>query len=653
MSNFTIGLSGLQAAQAGLDVVGNNVANAATEGYHRQRLQLAPATFGEIPAGVSVLGVTRMIDTLLESEILRQESSYGQVSQELSLLSTVEATLGEFTDGGGLNATIDTFFDSLGDLAAHPLEQVQRNQALSSAQALAGAFRRLGSSLAGLEDQVALEAQNAVDSINVLTRQIAELNNKIQAIEIGPGLGEANNLRDQRDRMIAELAQLVDIETVPRDNGVIDVAVAGIPVVTGAIVVDLAVGLSRDQTLVLSAGSAQGCGLEMEGGRLGGLLTLKNELLADVRAELDTLAKALIDGMNRIHVQGLGPEGSFQELIGWALGTAGLADLKTPVTDGTFYVRVTSTTTGEIRRYAVDVDASGSPPDTPASLAAKIDALDGVSASITSTKLYIAAEAGYTFDFSPAVLPEPTAENFTAASPPAVSVSGLYAGTENHVFTFTVVGSGSVGNGALQLAVTDENGAVAGTLNIGTGYAAGDAVELDNGLKIALSMGALNAGDSFQVQALATTDTSGFLAAAGMNAFFWGEGASDMQVCRELLDAPDRIATAFGSDLADNLGALRLAALRDEARPELGGMTPGEYYQRTVADVGQQVALKQTRQENVEAMLQNLQKQRDDLSSVNINDEAAQMLLLEQMFQAVAKYMSSLQTAITALMDLV
>ncbi len=82
-------------------------------------------------------------------------------------------------------------------------------------------------------------------------------------------------------------------------------------------------------------------------------------------------------------------------------------------------------------------------------------------------------------------------------------------------------------------------------------------------------------------------------------------------------------------------------------------MTPGEYYQRTVADLGQQVALKQTRQENVEAMLQNLQKQRDDLSSVNINDEAAQMLLLEQMFQAAAKYLSSLQTAITALMDLV
>jgi flagellar hook-associated protein 1 FlgK len=328
-----------------------------------------------------------------------------------------------------------------------------------------------------------------------------------------------------------------------------------------------------------------------------------------------------------------------------------LADLQSPVTDGTFYIRVTNTATGEIQRYAVGVDVSGPTPDTPASIAAKIDALDGLTASLTSSKLYIAAEAGYTFDFIPAVLPEPMAENFTAVSPPPVSVSGLYSGRENHVFTFTVAGGGSVGNGALQLGVTDENGEMVGTLNIGSGYAAGQTLELDNGLKIAVGMGDLNAGDSFQVQALATTDTSGLLAAAGMNAFFSGDSAGNMQVCRAILETPDRIATAFGSDLADNLGALRLAAVPDEMREDLAGMTPGEYYQKIVADLGQQVALKEARQENVEAMRQNLLKQRDDLSAVNINDEAAQMLLLQQMFQAVAKYLSSLQTTMTALMD--
>jgi hypothetical protein len=120
-----------------------------------------------------------------------------------------------------------------------------------------------------------------------------------------------------------------------------------------------------------------------------------------------------------------------------------------------------------------------------------------------------------------------------------VTISGLYSGLENHVFTFTVAGSGSVGNGTLQLNVTDEDGEVAGTLNIGTGYPAGETIELDNGLKIAVGMGELNAGDSFQVQALATTDTSGLLAAAGMNAS--RSSAMDMQVSREIwCTGPDR-----------------------------------------------------------------------------------------------------------------
>ena len=154
------------------------------------------------------------------------------------------------------------------------------------------------------------------------------------------------------------------------------------------------------------------------------------------------------------------------------------------------------------------------------------------------------------------------------------------------------------------------------------------------------------------MQAFATTDTAGFLAAAGMNTFFSGASASEMRVCDDVLDAPDRIATAFGADLTDNTGALRLAALRDEVVADLAGMTPGEYYQRTVANLGQEVALRESRQENIEAMLQNLQKQQNDVSSVNTNDEAALLLVYQQMFQAAAKYLSTLQATMTTLMDM-
>jgi flagellar hook-associated protein 1 len=653
MQNFSVGLSGLNAAQTALNVIGNNVANAATDGYHRQRIELSPATVGQSLGGVDVTGVTRMIDTFLESEITRQQSSYGQVSQELSLLSTVETTFGEFSETSGLNATIDKFFDSLRSLAADPLERVPRNEVVSSAEAMASEFNRLGTSLKSMGEQVTLDAQNVTDSINQLTTQIAELNSKIQVIEIGQGQSGANNLCDQRDRLIGDLSQLVGIETLPRENGVVDISIAGIPVVTGSVVLGLESHLVEGDKLAVSAAGSEGGALEVGGWKLGGLLALKNDLLGGVHTELDTLAENIVEAVNRIHVQGLGQSGSFQELSGQAIGTTDLASLGTGVTDGTIYVRVTNTTTGAVQRHAVTVNVTGGTPDTAASIAAKLDAINGLSASMASSRLSLVADQGYTFDFVPAVLPTPTATHFTAGSAPDVSVSGIYTGEANHVFTFTVAGSGAVGNGNLQLNVTDEKGSLVKTLNIGQGYAAGDALDLNNGVKVAVGAGQLNAGDQFQVEALATTDTSGFLTAAGMNTFFVGTSASEMRVCDEILDTPDRIATAWGGALTDNVGALRLAAVREASADGLDGMTPSEYYHRTVANLGQSVALKQSRQDNIDAMLQNLQQQRSDTSSVNINDEAAQLLVYQQMFQAAAKYLSSLQTTMKTLMDMV
>jgi flagellar hook-associated protein 1 FlgK len=81
-------------------------------------------------------------------------------------------------------------------------------------------------------------------------------------------------------------------------------------------------------------------------------------------------------------------------------------------------------------------------------------------------------------------------------------------------------------------------------------------------------------------------------------------------------------------------------------------MTPGEFYRRLAADIGQQLAVKQMRQENVETMIQNLANRQSDISGVNINDEAAQMLIFEQMFQAMAKFLSTVQSSILTLMEI-
>ncbi|MHC5074041.1 MAG: FlgK family flagellar hook-associated protein, partial [Planctomycetota bacterium] len=192
MDSFSIGLSGLEVAKNALDIIGNNVANAATPGYHRQRVDISPEYLvnmgGYIQGGgVNFEGISQEIDVFLEMELLRQRSVLGQVSKELSALQTIETAFGELSGSSGLNATINEFFFSLRELSAHPVEVIYQHQVLASAETLAAQFRVLGNTLADLQSKMALEAENTIQEANALFAQIAELNGKIQEVEITGG----------------------------------------------------------------------------------------------------------------------------------------------------------------------------------------------------------------------------------------------------------------------------------------------------------------------------------------------------------------------------------------------------------------------------------------------------------------------------------
>lgn len=653
MASYSIGMSGLDAAQKALDIIGNNIANAATEGYHRQKINLTPAYSSQtgsilLGGGVNIAGVTRVIDNLLEQELLRQQSSLGQISTELTTLRTVENAFAELSTSSGLNAAIDEFFNALQDLSAYPTDPVWQNQAVTAAETMASQFRTLGEFLTTLETQIRLEAENVIEQINTLTNKIANLNDNIERIEISGQ--EANNMRDQRDQAITELSELVSVQIQNRDYGVVDVSIDEIPVVTGASVMELEVGIKADGSLGITIIGANNVKSDVHGGRLGGLLSLKNNILADIHKDLDSLASAIIQQINQYHVQGVGTEGSFTELTGWVMESEDLADFDPPVTSDSIYIRVTNTSTGQITRNEIVVDAAnGSLSD----IATAISLVTGLTASVISSKLHIQADANYEFDFLPAVLPTPVTSTLTGASPPTISVSGIYTGTTNQTFTFTVIGTGSVGNGTLQLEVKDGNGDVITTLNVGSGYAAGDKLDIGNGIKISLSTGDLNANDTFSVDAFDDTDTSGVLAAVGINAFFFGSSAENIAVRSEIINSPGLIATALGADMTDNANALRLAGLKDQSLSSLNALSPGEFYRRLVTDIGQQVWIKQISQDNIEGLVQNLAKQQGEISGVDINEEAAQLLIFEQMFQAMARYLNTVQSSMAAIMELI
>ena len=655
MDSYSIGLSGLDAAQKALDTIGNNIANAATEGYHRQRIILNPAYSSQLGSlllggGVDVAGITRTMNRFLEQEILRQQSSLGQVSQEFSTLRTVEAAFGELSSSSGLNTAMDEFFNALADLSAHPAGLIWQSQAITSAQTMTHQFRTLGETLSALEDNIRLEAENTIGQINVLINGIAELNRKIEGIEITGG--HAHNLSDQRDRYITELSELIGIETQAMDYGVVNVSAAGVPVVTNASVTELEVGLMSGGKIGISVAGGGTYTTDIQGGRLGGLLRLRNELISDIHDDLDSLAVALIQEINRYHVQGVGSDGSFTELTGWSMPSENLSDLGTSITDGSIYIRLTNTGTGEITRHEIPIDIST---DSLTTIAADISAITGLTAWVSASQLHIQADSGYEFDFLPCVLPEPTASTLTGVSPPEISVSGIYTGAVNDTFSFTVSGAGSVGNGSLQLEVRDGGGAgdVIATFNIGSGYAAGDLLDLGNGITISLGVGDFGAGDNFEVDAFASSDTSGVMAAIGMNTFLIGSSALNISVCSDIADAPGRIATSLGADMIDNMNVLRMTEVKNQALSNLNDMTVGQFYRRLVTDIGQKINLNRIQNDNIEIMVKNLANQQAEVSGVNINDEAAQMLVFEQMYQAMAKYMSTVQESISAIMEII
>lgn len=432
MSGFEIGISGLKAAQQAFGVIGNNIANAATEGYHRQRVNLTPTSVSPdsaafVGGGVNVSGITRVIDTLLQQEILRQQSSFEQISQELATLRSVESTLGELSGGEGLSEAMDEFLNAMHDLAAHPSEIIWQSQAVAAAEKMAAQFRTIGEFLTALEVQIKLEAENTAEQINELTSQIAELNDKIGRREL---TGEqANNLRDSRDQFIADLSKLVGVETRERNYGVVDVTAGGIPVVTDTGAMEIEVSLTASNSLGVSVVGSPSKDTNIRGGQLGGLLSLRNTHVSGLHTSLDTLANEIIRQVNQYHVQGVGSAGSFTQLTGWSMPSANLADFNPAVTDGNIYLRVTNTSTGAVTRNAVAVDASA---DSLSTLATAISTITGLTASVnSSSRLSILADANYTFDFLPAVLSSPTAGTMTGASPPhRIRIGYLYGDTE-------------------------------------------------------------------------------------------------------------------------------------------------------------------------------------------------------------------------------
>jgi len=653
MNGYSIGISGLNVAQAMIDMIGTNIANAATDGYHRQELKITPvesdsAGSNMVTAGPVVQGIRRMIDSLLEQEIVRQQPIAGQNDKELETLQTIESVLGQ-VDSNGLGSALGSFFNSLTTLTTRPDNAGLREQTVWTADSLAGQFHNIAGLLSDIRSRVYSEAQTMIDRVNKLGSEIAHLNSEIQLVEIKAG--NANPLRDQRDQSIKELAKLVDVKIEIADPrlDLVNVISGGTPLVLNGTSTPLEVDYVDGQDIGVSVAGAHYYSSDLPGGQLGGLLSVANKILPKLSDSLDLLARQVIDRVNELQVQGVGTAGSFTTLTGERLGNGTLENWNADIQPGSFYIRITDAAGNEtVHEVAVDPST-----DTAAAIRDRINTLapTALAADLVDSSLQLRALNGAKFDFIPTVTVD--AGGLGGPDPAQPSVSGTYSGQDSDTFTCTVGGSGQVGvTDGLTVEVRNSAGDLVGALNVGSGYAAGDPLELGSGLRMAISSGTLNDGESFSLTARAESDETGFLAAAGLNTFFSGNSAATIAVRDEMKADSGRLATSRGTDGSDNENIRRLAALTQAALPALDGMTMDEFHRRIVLSVGQDVSVRQARQVSMDKIAQQLANQRDTISGVDINEEAAKMLSSQNLFQAMSRFIGIQNKSIEYLMSL-
>jgi flagellar hook-associated protein 1 len=311
--------SGLLSQQLAIEVTGNNIANVETEGYSRQDVVLesnTPRTTGlaQIGTGVRVSGIERVFDQFLFQQILSEGDLTGSSKVEKDVYEQLEILFND-NQGRSLNSEFSEFYASLQDLASKPSGLPERAAVLSQAASLAAVFNSLGQGVADIQRNIDTVIEDEVASINTLTDQIAKLNKAIFANE--PGEVTANDLRDQRDRLVKELSEKIDITYVNESDGQISLTLNnGTPLVLKDVTFRLSTEINgnnksfKDILISDGVGGTNNITSAIQGGALKGNLNMRDVEVAAVQDKLNRLAAGFVQEINRIHQEGFGLDGS-------------------------------------------------------------------------------------------------------------------------------------------------------------------------------------------------------------------------------------------------------------------------------------------------------------------------------------------------------
>ncbi len=623
---LNIGSSALLAYRTALNVVSQNIANANTTGYSRQRVDLqsvpgATSPNASVGNGVTVQTVQRLGDGFLQQQLVADDSSYNRINtfqtyaaQADSLLSAAHA---------GLSAPLQQFATALNGLASDPSSSAARQTLLSSAQSLSGTFNSLQQQLSGLEDQSNSDLSTAVGQINTYASQLATLNGLIsQATAQGNGQ-QPNDLLDQRDQLLRNLGSAVGISTTSNADGSVNVFVGnGQALVLGNTANSMSLQpdvYGQSQDLVLNSGSTKTVVTNaVSGGNVGGLLDVRREVLDPAMNQLGQLATAMASAVNAQHAQGMDQYGQ----LGGALFTQPLPQ-----------VSAASSNSGSASVAASVSDASA------LGTSDYVLKFDGSQWSLSDRS------SGATVPMTGAGT---SASPFKAAGVSLV-VSGSAAAGDRYLVQPTHSAAAQIGT-----AITDvrriaaaspvQTKAVAGNSGSGT---IGSASVLD------ASNSALLSTATIQFTSASTYSVNG----AGSYAYVSG-GDIDVNGLRVQISGVPANGDSFtlsanSGSSGDNSNAKALAALGNAKLLNGGTDTFSTANASLVSQTGAAAASAQSQLTAQGAIRDQAQTSRDSMAGVNLDEEAADMMRFQQAYQAAAQVIATSNTLFQSLLSAV
>ena len=314
-SLFSIGLTGLNAAQAGLITTSHNISNAGTAGYSRQNTVQStnPAMFtgaGFFGEGTRVDTVKRAYNAFLNNQVLSADTKYNEYNTYSTEIAQIDNMLADATVG--LSPALESFFGGVQEVAANPSSIPARQSMISTAESLVSRLRNLSDRLddvrGGLESQIG----ETVGAISTYAKNIAEVNNKIMIAQQAGSAQPANDLLDRRDQLIQELNQLVRVSTNVDSDGAMSIFIGtGQPLVVGSIATTLKAlpAISDPSRLDANILTQNGGAIAIPesllgGGKLGGLLAMRSGALDSAQNQLGLIAVGIGTAFNAQHALG-------------------------------------------------------------------------------------------------------------------------------------------------------------------------------------------------------------------------------------------------------------------------------------------------------------------------------------------------------------